>query len=78
MDLKNRAYNKKKKKAILNRLLKVWNKYGDGQLRLGQLIYVAMKTDVDLFYIEDQHFIDEIENLYTRGNDESKNSKDVE
>lgn len=48
---------------ILQRLLNVWDE--NPNLRLGQLIGNYIRSDSELYYIEDEHLIRSLERGYT-------------
>jgi len=49
---------------LMKRLMAVWKQ--NPELRLGQLIGNALNSNVDLYYVEDDKLVNELE-LYTAG-----------
>ena len=55
----------KRIKPLLKKLEKIWKKHPD--LRLGQLIVNSLDESADLFYVEDEDLLRQIEHMYYYG-----------
>ena len=72
--VKGRAYSDEEKRAVLDRIFRVWIQDTCKDLRLGQLIdnarYDARASSLracpDLFYVEDEKLCDELEQFSKR------------